>query len=142
MLLERLAAPALGAALAATSLAGCFVDTAPGGKVIVTPAESGLLTVLWTVDGTTDASACDDYGASDLRLQVFDQDDYVVGDVLAPCEDFEVTLELPEGHYYGEARLVGPELVPVSTTLPLENIRIVSDTELTIDTDFPAGSIL
>jgi hypothetical protein len=39
--------------------------------VVVDPV--GQLTVLWSIDGTTDPGACDFYGADRLELVIFDE---------------------------------------------------------------------
>ena len=131
---------ALALALAAP---GCVVDDGGGDDVVVVePERTGVLTVLYTIDSDTDPTLCSDYGAYYLELIVYDGSgrEYVEAEAL--CEDFALSVELPEGNYSADATLVDDLDEAVSVTLPLDAIRVTADTELTIDVDFPTGSML
>ena len=55
----------------------------------------------------------------------------------APCDGFAISIELPEGDYSADATLVDDFNHAVSVTLPLDGLRVIEDTELTINVDFP-----
>lgn len=65
----------------------------------------GTLEVSWSIDGRTDAAACDEVGAVAFHMNVYDQG-YFVGDLHLPCADFSVTEELYVDDYLGRSTLV------------------------------------
>jgi hypothetical protein len=125
--------------LAACSI-GCVteVDTRP----IVIPARTGRLTVFWTVEGSTNPSACNAVAADAFELTLFDASGRAFDTIVANCEDFALSVDLPSGTYSADATLIDVADRSASTTIALDGIRVVSGTELTIDTDFPLSSIL
>jgi hypothetical protein len=128
-----------GLALAATLVSGCFIDA--DGRP--SPSGAGTLTMLWTVDGTTDPDACIYLGGGPIDFELLiDEGTEAVADVQAPCEDFGLSVDLSPGTYTGYATLVDLNDDAVTTTLPLERLVIVEDTELTVDVDFPLESFL
>ena len=144
MKLSKLFAPLAAAALALTSLAGCAGEVS-GGVIIgpdpVPAPGAGTLTVFWTIDGTEDPFACIDLGIDAMELIVYRRAGPPFTTVNAPCEDFGLTVELPEGAYDAEATLVDRFGGTASDTLMLEDLVIVDGTDLTSDIDFPLGSI-
>jgi len=138
MRISALVVSLFASSLAAGSL-GCTVG-------VVTPpvemAATGTLTVTWLMAGTTDASLCAGYGARSLELAVYDEAGNEVTTVDTPCESFSTTVELPEGTYTADATLVDAASRAKSVTKPLSGIDIVAGTDLTIDLDFPTGSML
>jgi hypothetical protein len=131
---------AAACALGALS-SGCSTEISAGPPVVV-PVASGRLTVLWTIQGSTSPAACAAVGADALALDVYDVTGAPVDTFHGNCEDFAISVDLPEGDYSADATLVDVADRSVSTTLTLNAIRIVAGTELTIDTDFPGSSIL
>ena len=107
--------------------------------VVVDPV--GQLTLLWSIDGTTDPGACDFYGADRLELVIFDEV-ALLEEIEAPCEDFGVTVDLLDGFYEAEATLVDPADASVTVTEEINNMDVVAETELVIELDFPVGSFL
>jgi hypothetical protein len=51
-----------------------------------------------------------------------------------------MSVDLPEGLYYGDATLVDSFDRAVADPYPVDSIDIIGDTELEIDIDFPVGS--
>jgi hypothetical protein len=131
-------------ALVALFTAGCAVtvEGPPTPVPVEQPASMGSLTVRWLVAGTTSASVCEGYRASTLHLAVFDANGRRAATTDAPCESFAVSLSLPEGTYTADAMLVDVNGRAVSTTKTLRAIEVVSGTDLAIDLDFPAASML
>lgn len=130
-----------GLALAATLVSGCLVQA--DGRPSPSPSGTGTLTMLWTVDGTTDPDACYYLGGGPIDFELLiDEGTEAVADVQAPCEDFGLSVDIRPGTYTGYATLVDLNDDAVTTTLPLERLVVVEDTELTVDVDFPPGSFI
>jgi hypothetical protein len=137
---ENRCIPVCGLALSSLLAMGCFVD------VVEAPRprqETGSLTVLWTIANRSDPRACARFGrrATDFELLVY-RDNVQVAEELARCEDLRLTVDVPPGEYTGYVTLVDENKDAVTSTLPLRDVRIVKDAELTVDVDFPAGSFL
>ena len=139
---EKSVFPLCGLALSGFLAAGCIVDVRDGAS----PRQAvGSLTVEWTVNRRSDPRACDRYGGrqgADFELIVY-RGSREVAREYASCEDFSITVDLPPDEYRAIATLVerGDER-PVTTTLPLEDLRIVRGAQLNIDVDFPSTSFL
>src|SRR4051812_20031320 len=120
-------------AVMACALPGCIVvdddDDAPG-----------TLTVAWTVDGSLEPGDCAFYGMDRLELTVYDVFDDPVVTSSAPCEEFEISLGLPEDFYTADATLIDSRGRSVTKTQIIDDIDIVEDQELFIPIDFPASS--
>ena len=132
-----------GCALAVAGLSGCFLmtDTRPGPEP-VPPAETGSATIAWTVTGSRSPVSCSQFGAYDLELTVYDRFHRQITQRAAPCTDFTVTVNLPEGTYEVEAVLVDSRSREVSTTFSREDVRVTPESNLTIEVDFPSSSRL
>jgi hypothetical protein len=120
-----------------------FVSTALSCVVRATavPPPEGTLTVLWTVDGTTDPEACYYHGADSLDLAVYHGDGYLAADPLPPCEVFDVSVDLSPGYYAAEMTLVDDRGYPVSSTLVID-VHVHDDREVIVDVDFGPSSML
>lgn len=127
----------LAFALAAFALTGCVITTDPG----TGPPWSGTLTVFSSIDGSIHPSECDYVNANDLELAVYEGSSHYTT-VTAPCYDFQVSVSLPEGDYNADVTLLDRYAYPVSTTLTLDDLRVVAGTDLQVDVDFPMSSIL
>jgi len=118
---------------------GCVADASvyvPVGR------DSGEVTQRWSIGGRFDRSLCRVYGADRMELIIRDMSGSTVARAYQPCEEMQMTVDLPEGTYTGDARLIGRDGSEVSTTLELRPFRIVEDVETFIDTDFPRSSML
>ena len=132
----RASLPLLAAAVALGTVAcgGDDVDT-----VIV--EDTGVLTALWSIDGSVDPGICDVFAVDAFELVVFDDFGGFVTDAFAPCESFAVSVELFPGFYDATGTLVDVGNRPVSVTEPIQDVRITSGSELVVEIDYPAGSI-
>lgn len=133
--------------LAMAGLGGCCVTTepAPIPETIPNPgteAQTGVVTVSWTVEGSHSAPACTQLGAYDLQLVITNSLHRPVTTVNAPCSDFSLAVRLPAGKYEANALLVDASGSDVSTALPLHDIRVVPGTKLTLDIELPSTSRL
>ena len=128
----------MGLAVSACTGSGT-VSTSPPPVVVV--ESTGQLTVTWTVAGEASSDVCFDFAVDATELTVWDSSGRLVADEFANCEDFALTLELPVDTYQADLILVDVNDNPVSTTLPLDDLRVTPDSELVVDVDFPASSI-
>jgi len=110
--------------------------------VVAGNGPTGVLTTRWSIAGTFDDRLCADYYAERMELVIANASGGAAGTFSQPCEQFELSVELPTGSYVADATLIGYDGAPVSTTLTLQPFRIVRDTEIFVDTDFPADSLL
>ena len=124
-----------GAFFGCTGSADLAVSTPPG-------VATGSLTVTWTIEGSASPAECDSVGADNVELALFDASGTQTANVYAACQDFSVSVELPEGSYDAEVTLVDASNRSVSTTLSLRNLDVIEGTDITSDIDFPSASIL
>ncbi|HTN88170.1 MAG TPA: hypothetical protein VL242_31030 [Sorangium sp.] len=134
--------PMCGLALSGLLATGCVFDVRDDFRP--RPAV-GSMAVEWTVSRRSDARACARFGGrqgADFELIVY-RGSREVAREYARCEDFSMTVDLPPDEYRAIATLVerGDER-PVTTTLNLENLRVVRGAQLNIDVDFPSTSFL
>ena len=125
---------AAAVALGSAACGGNDVD-----RVIV--EDTGVLTTLWSIDGSFDPAICDVFAVDAFELLVFDEFGGFVTDAFAPCESFAVSIELFPGFYDATGTLVDVANRPVSVTEPIQDVRITGGSELVVEIDYPAGSI-
>jgi hypothetical protein len=122
-------------------LTGCLFAALLSGCVVVADSGSGLgsITVDLAIDGETSPTICD---APDINV---DEIDWVLvddlGDTVATktttCGDFVLTFDgVPEGRYEVEISLVSRNET-VSDLYILTNIRVIEDTDIKVEGDFP-----
>lgn len=135
--MTSLAPHALFAAMLA--LPGCLVvsdRTAPA------PTPTGRLSVEWTLRQAADPLECDLMRTDRFELVVYDRWGDLVLEMEPRCEDFFVSVDLPEGLYAAEATLVDSFDRAATVTELLEDVEIIADTDLVISVDYPIGSFL
>jgi hypothetical protein len=108
-----------------------------------TPSAVGTLVVQWTITGRRDAMDCSALGAErfDLSMRAASaptEDEQVE----APCDAFQISMDLSPGFYTGETLLVDRLDRPVTLSLPLEQVEIVAGREVVKSIDFPVGAFL
>lgn len=101
----------------------------------------GTLTVEWSIDGYADPVDCDVNRVDWLELAIYDGADQFVTEIEAPCDDFGVSVDLPDGVYTFDATLVDGADRAATTTLTL-SVDVVGGTELVVPINFPARSFL
>ena len=102
--------------------------------------DPGAMTLAWTVEGLQEPSDCAFYGIDRLELTVYDIFDDAVVTSYALCEEFELSIRLPEGYYSADATLIDGLDRAVTRTQLIDDIDIIEDEELFIPIDFPARS--
>ncbi len=140
MNLFKLALGLVACTLTAFALSGCVIDAGADSGSRPVPPPPGTISVLSSIEGSTDPAECNYVGATALELAVYEGSSLYTT-VTASCYDFELTVALPDGIYNADATLLGGSQ-PASTTLTLDNLRVIAGTDLQVDIDFPTSSIL
>lgn len=127
-----------------TAFAGLTLCAASSGCVIEgrdpQPSPSyGTLTTFWTLDSSTDPDVCRYYAVDRIHVVVLDDTEISV-DALPFCEDFGASFDLPSGRYSADVTLLDFDGFAVSDTVVV-GVRVVRDTEVRVDIDFPDSSI-
>lgn len=125
-------------ALACVPLTGCIVESDPGPPVV--SRGYGLLTVIWTVEGTDDPALCGFVGADTIDIFVERANGGTEAHVSDLCEAFETSVELRPGGYFADAQLLDVGGHPITTIADLGYFDIYGGDELIIDADFPPSS--
>jgi hypothetical protein len=141
MKLSKVAQGLYGCLFWAAALTGCTVEAG-----LVTPPPSpdisGSVTVRWTIASTTAPAQCSYYGIDSLELVIYDETGASLLTTDAPCDAFSVRVELDPGIYHADATLVDVNHRPRSLTLPINDLQVTTGTDLVVDIDFPARSML
>lgn len=120
-------------------LSGCFVGTSGTGP---TPGQAtGTLTTSWTLDHSSTADVCVYYRVDRVNVVLVDDLGDVVVDEEPYCEEFGLSYELATGWYSTEVTLLDLDGYAVSDTVVVDDVRVVRDTEVFVDVDFPDGAI-
>src|SRR5689334_5518817 len=90
--------------IALCALPGCFVESNEPETVVV--SGDGVLTVTWTLDGTSDPAECAFQGADAIDVVVQTSNGTVVAEVTEDCEAAVTSVSLPPGTYYADAVLL------------------------------------
>jgi len=118
-----------------TVLSGCGAssDRSP------TPVAShdGVLTVAWSIDGSTDPTQCSVRGVRTVDIVVETPARDVADERVAPCEALVAEMSLPPGAYYADITLLDQFEAPVTQTVYLGRVRLYGADEWFIDADFP-----
>lgn len=120
------------AALAAT---GCIVEQAP-----VPMSSLGTVELQWTINGRVDANLCSQSSAATLAVDVFDSRGYAVGSYDASCGAFATSIDLYDGSYSADARLLDAGGRARSTTVSVAPFWVRAGSTLVVPIDFPASS--
>lgn len=132
--------PLIASALFALCLTpACVIKTDDPDPVYVEEG-NGLLTVEWTLDGTTDPDECDATDSDVINVFITDGGGRVVDDFVESCDRFATSVELLPGSYRAEAVLLDPSGRERTTTVGMGTFEIYGDDELILDIDFPPSS--
>ena len=107
------------------------------------PSAVGTLILQWTITGRRDPMDCSALGAERFDLSARPASaptEEQQGD--APCDAFQISMDLAPGSYTGETLLVDRLDRPVTLSVPLEQVEIVAGREVTKTIDFPVGAFL
>lgn len=127
----------LGIAVAlALTAQGCFFVADDDGPRI------GTLTAEWSIDGYIEPSDCDFYRVDLFELVVYDGADRYYAEATAPCDAFNVSIDLPDGIYSADATLIDYSDRPATITLVIDQLDVRGGTELIVPIDFRPSSFL
>lgn len=121
----------LGAGIALTTI-GCdsAIDEAtpePG---------TGTLVQAWTIEGEKSPARCDELGATQMRIALYDATETVYATQISPCETFSLTRVVRAQPYRGIATFFDAAGNPVSETVDLGEFEVFANTTTTIEQDF------
>jgi hypothetical protein len=129
---------ALAAALAASSaIGGCFVNATD--EVVVAPA-TGSVTMRWSIAGSFDPIACDDFALADARIDLYDAGGAPISTVFVDCRAFATRIDVSAGTYSARIEMVDGARQPRSTSIPISSFTVFRGTNVNVDTDFPPDS--
>ncbi len=123
-------------AIACVLAAGC--SSTPPPAVVV--AGDGMLTLDWTINGTTDPDQCTQGAATTLDVTIDTIDAVPAGEFQQACDAFATTIHLAPGSYTGNAVLLDADGRDRTTTIRLDAFTIRSDEDIDVPIDFPARS--
>jgi hypothetical protein len=116
----------------------CVVDSSEPDTVVV--SGDGVLTVTWTVDGTSNPSECAFQGADSIDIIVTTPSGAQMTEVSDACEAAATSIDLPPGTYDADAVLLDAAGHTITTAVDLGRFTIYADDELVVDADFPEDS--
>ena len=108
------------------------------------PSAVGTLTVQWTISGRRDPMDCGGLGVErfDLTVRSASAAPSDAEQAEAPCDTFQISLDLAPGSYAGDALLVDRLDRPVTLSVPLEQVAVVAGHEVVKSVDFAVGAFL
>jgi hypothetical protein len=101
---------------------------------------NGLLTLEWTLGGTTDPIECDATDSEVIEISITQSGGRVIDQFVESCDRFAASVELMPGTYRAEAVLLDPSGRERTTTVGMGTFDIYGDDELILDVDFPPSS--
>jgi hypothetical protein len=117
-------------------LSGCSDDDYDGDRGSRPELPYGTLEVRWSIEGRTDADACEEVGAVAFQMALYDEG-YFVGDLEVPCADFSVTQELYVDDYLSRSTLLDEDGFYVVRRV-IEDFFEVAEGQVTrLEIDFP-----
>jgi hypothetical protein len=130
--------PLLASFLSALALTSACVITTD--DPVYVERGNGLLTLEWTLGGTTDPGECDATDADVIEISIRQSGGRVVDQFVESCDRFVASVELLPGTYQAEAVLLDPLDRERTTTAGMGSFEIYGDDELILDVDFPPSS--
>jgi hypothetical protein len=107
------------------------------------PVAVGSLTLQWTLSGRREPLDCGGLGID--RFQVSLTSATSGGDAEpwdAPCDAFQLSIDLPPGTYTGEAVMVDRLDRAVTLNVAVEQVEVVAGKDVTKTIDFPMAAFL
>jgi len=103
------------------------------------PSAVGNVEFSWTIDGRSDAAACELVAATAFEVVIFDEG-FFVTEVEAPCDVFQTNLELYVDDYVARTTLVDG-FNDLATGRLVTDFFVIREGEVTrLSVDFPSGS--
>jgi hypothetical protein len=103
----------------------------------------GNAVMQWSVEESTDPSACDSHGASTFHVSLYNGVGGFAGEWVQDCTAFAATVYgLDPDDYTGHAELTDSSGHALTTSVSLREFTIVGNWSTTVMLDFPANSFL
>lgn len=106
------------------------------------PPAVGSLTVQWTLSGRREPLDCGGLGIDRFQLSLTAASGGEAEPWEAPCDAFQISIDLPPGTYSGEALMVDRLDRPVTLNVPLEQVDVVAGRDVVKPIDFPMAAFL
>jgi hypothetical protein len=112
---------------------GCSVDRGE------TSPETATLS---TVQGASDPAACVNAAAAAIDITILDSNERSVARFQQSCNAFATSVDLVEGIYAAEARLIGDGGIARTRAVRIDFFTINATSQLTEPVDFPESAFL
>lgn len=106
------------------------------------PPAVGSLTLQWTLSGRREPLDCGGLGIDRFQVALTGASGGDAEPWEAPCDAFQVSIDLPPGTYTGEAVMVDRLDRPVTLNVPVEQVDVVAGRDVVKAIDFPMAAFL
>jgi hypothetical protein len=106
------------------------------------PLAAGSLTLSWTLSGRREPLDCGGLGIDRFQLTLTAAGGADAEPWDAPCDAFQISIDLAPGTYTGEAVMVDRLDRPVTLNVAVEQLDIVAGRDVAKAVDFPMASFL
>ncbi len=103
---------------------------------------AGSLTLQWTLSGRREPLDCGGLGIDRFQVNLVAPGLGNVEPWQAPCDAFQLTVDLAPGSYAGEAVMVDRLDRPVTLDVPVEQVEVIAGREVLVAIDFPMAAFL
>lgn len=139
------AAPAASTEAAAAAAPGAVSSAMPAkqsGLADELPPAAGSLTLQWTLGGRSEPLDCGGLGIDRFQVSLTSAAGAEVDPWQAPCDAFQISIDLPPGAYTGEAVMVDRLDRPVTLNVPIDQVEVVAGRDVVRAVDFPMAAFL
>jgi hypothetical protein len=105
-----------------------------------TPTATGTLEFRWSIDGRQEAAACTEAGVVTFDAVIVDEG-FVIGEVRAPCTDFETSAELYTDDFLARSTLIDERGSPALRRIVEDAFEIAEDKLTRLVIDFPTAAV-
>jgi hypothetical protein len=106
------------------------------------PPAVGSLTLQWTLSGRREPLDCGGLGIDRFQISLTAASGGEVEPWQAPCDAFQMTIDLPSGTYAGEAVMVDRLDRAVTLNVPVEQVEVAAGRDVVKVVDFPMAAFL
>lgn len=121
---------------------GCSVDRGETSPETPPISTSGALQVAWTVRGASDEAACVNASAAAIDITILDSNEASVGRFQQSCNAFATSVDLEEGIYAADVRLIGDRGLALTRAVRIDFFTINPTSQITEPVDFPDSTFL
>ncbi|MEY2931468.1 MAG: hypothetical protein RL033_2217 [Pseudomonadota bacterium] len=106
------------------------------------PPAVGSVTLQWTLSGRREALDCGGLGIDRFQVSLTAAGATDAEPWTAPCDAFQISIDLAPGTYTGEAVMVDRLDRPVTMNVPVEQLDVVAGRDIAKSVDFPMAAFL